>query len=251
MPQGFDKLKESIKKQDEQYGDFSPVFKLKLPNDGDTAVIRILEQGEEVFGYWYHNFSHIDKVNGWRTNFPCLDQDDEGVPCPGCREGLPRKFRGLFNVIWRNGPKFKRDDDGRAVKDKSGDLVVEGYEDQVAVWETGPEVFKTLGNKDVKYKGLASRDLEVTREGLKLDTKYQIEPADLDAGVTKLSAADKKLVESSRYDLEAVAQFVDADAANKIITNYGTDEAEDDENTKEDIKSFLKEEPFAEETESE
>jgi hypothetical protein len=50
-----------------------------------------------------------------------------------------------------------------------------------------------LQQKDFKYKGLGSRDFEITRQGEQFDTKYFIEPADVDAGPQPMSASDEKL----------------------------------------------------------
>lgn len=246
MPKGFSAVKAAAEKiSRNEKGDFQPTLKLKLPDSGDIAVVRFLEEGEEVYSYWYHDFSHVDKADGWKTKVPCLDQDDEGVPCPGCAQDLPRKFQGLINLIWRDAPVFKRDDEGRVIK-KNKQLVVESYEDQVAVWEAGIEVFKTLAKKDVAWKGLKSRDAEITRDGLGFDTKYSVEPVDIDAGKTPLTKDDKELAKDT-YDLENYARFKSADEFEEIIANYGGGETS--EETDEEIKTFLNSEPFESEDE--
>jgi hypothetical protein len=236
-PRGFGAVKEAAEKISRNTGEFQPTLLFKLPDNGDTGTVRFLEQGEDVYSYWYHDFSHVDKKNGWQTKVPCLDQDDEGTPCPGCRDDLPRKFQGLINLIWRDAPVFKRDEDNKVIK-KGNDYVVESYEDQVAVWRSGIELFKQLANKDVSWKGLSTRDAQVTRNGLGLDTTYSIEPEDIDAGASKLSKADEELAKET-YDLEAFAQFVDADEFDEIIEGYGGNSSDEDD----DIKAFLKQKP--------
>lgn len=243
MPRGFGAIESAAQRIKESGGgDFVPYLRFKLPGDGDSAIVRFLEQGEEVYSYWYHDFSHVDKQNGWKTKVPCLDQDDKGVPCPGCREDLPRKFEGLINVIWRNAPVFKKDDDDKLVKDKSGDYIVIDNKDQVAVWRGGIELFsKVLKRKDLTYKGLGTRDFEITREGLKLDTTYAVEPADVDAGASDLSDEDKTLAED-KYDLEEIANFKSEEDFNAIIEEQLEADQDGD-----DVEAFLNKNPIKEE----
>lgn len=249
MPRGFSSIKQAAERIDKQTSDYPNVLLFKLLDDGDEAVVRFLEQGDEVYNYWYHDFSHVDPTNGWKTAIPCLDQEDNAEPCPGCEQGLPRKFKGLINLIWRDAPIFKRDSEGKVVKKKNGEYVVEGYEDQVAVWRGGIKLFsKVLARKDVKYKGLCSRDFEVTREGQRGDnqTTYSVEPADIDAKASKLSKADQELADN-KYDLEEVARFVDYETFEKIINKKlgDADESSNGEATdKEELKGFLKDDPF-------
>jgi hypothetical protein len=252
MPRGFAAIKAAAEKQNSNSFEYPSALLLKLPKDGDSAIVRFLEQGDDVYSYWYHDYSHVDKPNGWKTKVPCLDQDDEGVPCPGCREGWPRKFQGLINLIWRDAPIFKRDDEGKVEKKKNGEFVVEGYEDQVAIWRQGINLFsKTLPRKDVTYKGLGTRDFEITREGETMnDTTYAIEPVVID-GETKavpLSKADKDLAKD-KYDLEEFANFVDADTFEKIIAKRNSELEDGEEDDEEDIKAFLKTSPLKEDEE--
>lgn len=242
MPKGFAQIEAAAQKIKEKGGgDFDPILFLKLPNDGDTAVVRFLEQGDEVYGYWYHDFTNIDPQTGWRTKIPCLDQDDEGVPCPGCREDLPRKFEGLINIIWRNAPKFKRDSDGKVVRDNNDKVIIDGTEDQVAVWRGGIRLFsKVLKRKDHAFKGLSTRDFEVVREGTGLDTTYSVEPSDPDVGASDISEEDAALA-ADKYDLEKVARFVDADEFDNIIATKMNGHGADDTD---DIREFLNDSPY-------
>ena len=54
-------------------------------------------------------------------------------------------------------------------------------------------VLNNLDTIDQKFRGLNSRDFEVTRSGEGLDTVYQIMPADVDGGPQPMSDADLKL----------------------------------------------------------
>jgi hypothetical protein len=178
-------------------------FSLK---DGETAIIRVLEQGDEVMAVWRHQLENSSGgFGGYET---CLDQDPDtgeriGRDCPGCEEGLKRKFRGAFNVIWRDSPVLQRDEEGKLVKDNRGNLVVDGFEDQIALWETSAEVLDELSILDADYGGISSRDFKVRRRGVQFDTKYYITPANPDGGAAELSKEDLKLVEQ-KYDLDEV-----------------------------------------------
>lgn len=239
---GFSSIEKAAKKVDKATSGVGNVQYLKLPKDGDEATVRFLEGGEDVYAYWYHDFSNVDKNEGWKTKVPCLDQDDEGEPCPGCRESLPRKFQGLINLIWRGGPIYKKDDEGNFQWEDQ-----EGTGDVIAVWRQGPTVFnKVLRRKDKKYD-LTSRDWDVIREGdTKNDTSYAVEPNDPDGGKKPLSASDKKLAED-KYDLEAIARFVDAETFEGIIDKkLGSGESGDSDDIDEDVADFLNSDPLDE-----
>jgi len=242
MPRGFAAIEaaaEKISRSSSQFDDSSPVLYLRLPNSGDSATVRFLEQGDDVYSFWYHDFSNVNPSQGWKVKVPCLDQDESGTPCPGCREGLPRKFQGLINMIWRGAPVFKRDTDGRVVKN-GNEVVVTGNEDQVAVWRGGIELFgKVLRIKDVTYKGLTTRDFVITRDGTGLDTTYSVEPADPDAGPVEFSEEDVNL-SNDKFDLEQVARFKTDEEFEEIIEENLVESGHDEEG----IESFMKTAPY-------
>lgn len=176
--------------------------------DGETAVVRFLEQGDDVRSGWFHKTKPTDKFKYGRF-IPCRDQDPEtsqriGEDCPGCesndKEVTKRKYRGVFNVIWRNAPVFETDEEGKVNWNKQI-----GNEDVVAVWEVGSELLDDLAYVDGKYKGLGSRDFEITRRGSGLDTKYSIGPADPDSGVVPMSKEDLALSDT-KYDLNEIVE---------------------------------------------
>ena len=231
MPRGFDAVASLSKRS---AGGVGPL-RLRL-KDGESATVRFLEQGEDIFYYYYYDFSHIDKDNGFKYSFPSLDQEDEGKPDPGADHDFPRKFKTAVNVIWRDAPDYERDSDGKIVVDGSGNWKQIGTRDQIAVWEGGPRIYETLAKKDVAYKGLASRDLEITRSGTGFDTKYAIEPADIDSGPVPPSDSDKELAKD-KYDLEKVARLdMTVEDVNKYINSkLGT------EDSGSDVDDFLSE----------
>lgn len=161
---------------------------------GTPHRVRFLEQGDDVAWAYVHeapkpNPQAVAKVT------PCLNQDGKPAQaCPGCEQGKPRKIKGWINLIFRNAPKLARDADGKILKDPITNNVTQiGVEDQVQTWNSGPQLFTTLAQKDITFKGLMSRDFVVIRTGEKLDTKYAIEPADADGGPQPMSEADLKL----------------------------------------------------------
>lgn len=192
-------------------------FKL---TDGDSAVVRFLEQGDDVKWAWVHELPPAgnrpvgDKI-------PCRAYDDEGrftgEDCPGCEKQLKRTFQGAINLIWRNAPVFKRDENKRLVKE-NGAVVVVGESDQIGVWVSGITVFDDLSETDSTYKGLCSRDFKITRRGSALNTKYSINPADPDGGPKPMSAADNTLA-LEKYDLISYVEAPSYDTWGKAKTN--------------------------------
>jgi hypothetical protein len=196
MARGFGALataKEDIsQRQAEGGGNFVRYFRI---GDGETAIVRFLEEGEDVACGWVH----LVTVPGKKVplQVPCIDQDEEGrrnlgKDCPGCEKELDLKFRGKINLIFRDAP----------VQTKVGPKKWEttGHEDQVVVWDASFTVLQDLQEKDVDYKGLRSRDFKVKRIGEEFETKYFIGPADPDGGPQPMSESDKEL-EANKYDL--------------------------------------------------
>jgi hypothetical protein len=71
---------------------------------------------------------------------------------------------------------------------------------QIAVWSSGIRLFEELDEINVNFRGLSSRRFKVKRKGEKLDTKYHISPADVDAGAQEMTEDEQKLAEG-KYDL--------------------------------------------------
>lgn len=194
MARGFGALKsarEDINRRKEEGGSGLRYFRL---DSGETATVRFLEQGDDVNCAWVHNIDVPGRK--FPLQVPCRDQDEEGrrnlgVDCPGCEKGYPLKFRGKINMIQRDAPLFEKNGE-------SWNHV--GNEDSVVVWDVSFEALQELQQKDFKYKGLGSRDFEITRHGTGFDTKYFIEPADVDGGPQPMSSGDKELAED-KFDL--------------------------------------------------
>lgn len=179
-------------------------FRLK---DGESAVVRFLEEGNELHWAWVHQLPPTG-TNKFGVKIPCRDQGEDGEPigepCPGCERGDKRTFQGVVNLIWRDAPVFERDESNRLVRDNFNKPVISGKADAVGLWIAGVTVFEDLEDLDSTYHGLASRDFLVKRRGDGLNTRYTISPADPDGGPQKLTKADTAL-SGEKYDL---TQFV-------------------------------------------
>lgn len=179
--------------------------------DGESARVRILEQGEDLT--WA--ISHRIKTPGlqYPQDVLCLDQEDEGTPCPACmsdnREIKSRSTKGYANVLWRGteeseysrAPVYKRNDKGSPEKGPNGQKIVTAFEDSVWLWKCSKTVFEQILSKDKAYKGVMSRDFLISRKGAGLDnTVYFIEPAVVDAGPEPMTVADQNLAQG-KFDV--------------------------------------------------
>lgn len=232
MARGFSAVAEAAKDINERKnagGNFTSKKWLRLPGDGDKAVVRFLEAGDDVNSAWFHVVPH-PKIQ-WGVKIPCIDQDPEtgervGKDCPGCENGYKRQFQGIINLIWRDAPVYEVNDDGKPNLNK-----VVGNEDQVVVWQSGIETFEELQIQDETY-GLDSRDFIVRRRGTGKNTKYSVNP--VDGGATPLSKTDKLLAEE-KYDLNEVI----TPPAYEVWGKRGSSSDEDTEETP------VRESPFA------
>lgn len=169
---------QAIAEAQAENGNFVKREYFKLANSGDSAIVRFLEQGEDVTWCYCHRVRLAGKA--FPSTIPCRNQDDDGTSCPACEQGIDKTYRGYINLIWRNAG-----DDGS---------------DKLALWEQGVNVFSELGTQDVSAKGLSSRDFRITRKGSGLKTTYSITPADIDSGPQPMSDTDKKIA-AEKYDL--------------------------------------------------
>lgn len=198
MPRGFSGVRQASADVESRRAGSGPSalwFRLK---SGEDTIVRFLEQDDDIFWAMMHEVPVEGRQYG--RNVVCLDQDKEGNPCPGCERDLPRKFRGFINVIWFDAPVFKRDSEGKLVKDSMNDPVVIDHKPQVAVWSSGIRLFEELDELNANYRGLRSRPFRIKRKGEKLDTKYSISPAEIDGGAKAFTDEETEL-EKNKYDL--------------------------------------------------
>lgn len=217
MPRGLTGIREASaelesRKNTTQRGPGALYFRLQ---DGDETVVRFLEQDDDIAWCWMHEVPVEGRA--WGRPTPCLDQQKDGSPCPGCERDMPRKFTGYINLIWDDAPLFKRDETGRIVRDSTGDPVVTGTKPQVAIWSSGIRLFEELDEINANYKGLMSRKFKVKRKGSRLDTKYLISPEDIDAGPQEMTAEEKELA-ANKFDL---TEFITPKSYDELAEELG------------------------------
>jgi hypothetical protein len=157
--------------------------------DGNTIVFRAVDT-EDFFkdGYVHPvDFQRKDKST-YVMDVRCLDPDDEGDPCPGCRDDLDRRYKFWLLGIVRNAEKMN----------KSGKVI--GKEDQLRILSGANRLVKALNGKH-KRRDLSKRDIEITQNGEGFDVEYEVEWADDED--TPLTKDDKALVKDSDDILEA------------------------------------------------
>jgi hypothetical protein len=198
MPRGFSGVRSTsadIESRRSSGGLNALWFRLQ---DGETATVRFLEENDDIFWCWMHEVPVEGRAYG--RDEPCCNQDNDDTPCPGCEADIQRKFKGFINLIWDEAPVWKRDNEGKMVKDDDNKPIKIGEKPQVAVWGSGIRVFEELDEVNANYRGLRSRKFKVKRKGVKLSTKYTISPADVDGGPQPFTESEKEL-ESKKYDL--------------------------------------------------
>lgn len=214
MPIGFETLKDQIDREAVERESFTPrdysFFKL---SPGESAVVRFVShdasdlQNVEVAWAWCHNYRKPGRQYG--DYYVSYDQSGrDGENCPLAQAGIPRSKRGWINLIWRNGPVWEKDANGRVVKDANKKKNQVGTADQLALWSAfNFDVLETLLYLNQKIKGgLGSRDFEISRNTATepKQVKYHIAPADLDGGPQPLTAEDKALAASPPDLVECV-----------------------------------------------
>lgn len=229
MPSGAEgfRRKQEQKAANAAASDYGPRADFFSVKDGQKAIVRFLEQGDQIV----YADSHRIPVAGSRypRDMICLDQDGDGTPCPACQSETDtvrrRSTKGFINVIWREGPVYERNDYGSPKKDANGNAIITGRADGVFLWKCSATVLEMLFTKDAKYKGLMSRDFEVSRTGSTMqNTKYAIDPADVDGGPQPLTVADQMLVEK-KYDLAEFTRPLDYAAAVALVYGAATQTA--------------------------
>jgi hypothetical protein len=181
----------------------------------EEAIVRFLEQGEDIFWCYMHEVP-VEGRNFGR-DVVCINQEEDGTPCPGCEQGLPRRFKGFINLIWDHAPVFKKDAEGKLIKGDDKKPIITGYKPQVAVWGSGIRLFEELEEIDSTYRGLKSRRFKVKRKGSGLNTKYSIKPAEIDSGPQDFDSSEKELAEK-KYDLN---DFVKPPSYNDFTKELG------------------------------
>lgn len=130
--------------------------------DGNSVVVRVVTVGEEFKDGQIHPVEFKGRKSDFTRDVMCLDQEDEGIPCPGCRDDLERRYKFWAVVIQRDAEKLN----------SSGKVI--GHEDQVKVMSGASRLVKEL-NKKHKKRPLDQCDIMITQSGTGFDVEYEVE----------------------------------------------------------------------------
>lgn len=185
--------------------------------DGNTVIVRAIDT-KKYFKDGYVHPVEFERADGstYSLDVRCLDPDDEGNPCPGCRDDLDRRYKFWMLVIVRDAPK----------ENKAGKVI--GEEDQVRILSGANRLVKALNAKH-RRKDLAKRDLEISQNGQGFEVEYEVEWADEED--TPLSDEDQELIENADDVIEAFkfhTQLRDEDEFYDPPSSNGQDEDDDD-----------------------
>jgi len=200
---------ENIKKSAKR---FKTAGWVKIP-DGESAIFRVIDVGKDFRDGFVHPVDFERKGGkSFTRDVMCLDQNDDGTPCPGCRDDLERRYKFWCRVIEREAAK--ENDSGKVI----------GYEDEVKILSSGKRLVGAL-NKKHKKRDLSLRDIEIEREGTGWDTDYSVEWVDEEDN--PLTDEDEKLIEESEIDLDRYTTIPDFDDFYELPKRDGEDEDED------------------------
>jgi hypothetical protein len=180
--------------------------------DGESTVVRVIDVGADFKDGFVHpvEFKGQSKKTFTR-DVMCLDQDDDGTPCPGCRDEMERRYKFWTRVIERDAE----------VENDSGKVT--DYKDQIKILSGGKRLAGALNKKHKKHD-LSKRDVEIEREGTGWDTDYSVEW--VDEKDMPLSKADLKLIEEADIDLDRYATTPDFDDFYELPDRDDEDERE-------------------------
>lgn len=182
---------------------------LKL-DDGDVVTLRVVDTGEDFKDAYVHRVQ-MEREDGstYYADVPCLDQDEKGVPCPGCKDDLDRRYKFWANVIVRD---WEDEETGKVA-------------DSLMVWGSGITIAKRLDKLEARH-GLINRDIEVERSGSTMkNTKYEIEWATDENA--PLSDADRELIKD-KADLTRYVKPPEFDDFYKAPGDRNKDEDDED-----------------------
>ena len=142
----------------------------------------------------------------------CLDQKEEGEPCPGCKDELERRLKFWLPVIERDAPILT--DAGK----------ITGYKDRIALMSGGSRLLAVI-NRIQKKKGLVNQDVELTKSGEGFNVQYAGDALKRSA----LSADDKALIKGfdGEKKLDRYTEIFDFDHFYDVPGEKDDDEDDD------------------------
>src|SRR4051794_18336960 len=144
----------------------------------------------------------------------CLDQNEEGNPCPGCKDELDRRLKFWLPVIERDAPIVT--DAGK----------ITGYKDRVALLSGGSRLLAVI-NRIQKKKGLVNQDVELTKSGEGFNVQYAGDPLER----SPLSADDKQMIKDfdALKKLDRYTEIYDFDHFYDLPGEKDEDDDDDDD----------------------
>jgi hypothetical protein len=184
--------------------------------DGETVLVRAVDT-DEWFRDAYVHPVQFERKDGseYTVDRLCLDQDDDGDPCPGCRDDMERRHKFWMVVILRDAP----------LENKNGKVI--GEADQLRLLASGSSRMLKQLNQKHKRRDLARRDIEISRDGEGFDTQYEVEWA-TDADVP-LSRDDRKLVDDGDEIIEAFQRYTEMPDEDSFYDEPKFDNDDDDD----------------------
>lgn len=226
MAKGWDGVQEqseALAAQRAEFGEgFKPELRINDRNVGPIAI-RFLEQGDDVHNYPVHEYKvpNPSARGGANTRrFTCLSEVNQ--PCPGCEAGIKRKRRGVFNIIQRQRPVYRKGQDGKAIKNPDGSYITDGWEDTVVIANVGGPTAEMLRKSDGQYHGLMQRDFVVQYSGDTFQAWALFPAVDArgNANSTPMSENDLALM-AKKYDLDEYMKPPSYQEAARIVAQYG------------------------------
>lgn len=200
-----------------------PMLFVNVKNPGPVTA-RFGEQGNDVNTFYVHDYKVPDSsVQGGFASrrFTCSQQTPWNFECAGCRAGLKRKVRGVYNVIQRQRAVLRRGADGKAVKDGANNWIIDGHRDEVVIASVGGPTAAMLRKVDGNG-GLMTRDWIISYSG---DTfqAWTLQPSYDAAGnamATPLSDADQQLL-ATKHNLDEFMKPPTTQEQAQIIAKFG------------------------------
>lgn len=228
MAKGWDRVENAAQESAENRERWAAEAANRKPElfvkQGESVVVRFLEQGPDINNFAVHEYQVQTAQGPRRRTFTCLNDKDDGTPCPACAAGMKRKLKGVYNVIQRQRPILRRGQDGKALKDGNNNYIVDGYADAVVILTVPSTTAEVLRQKDAHYQGLMSRDILASKTGSQFQP-WNFEPADINSPAAALSEADLVLL-GSKHNLDEFMAPPTFQEAAQTVAKYGNQPAQ-------------------------
>jgi hypothetical protein len=208
MPRGISRIKqlheESAKRQAE-FESGTGFHRALIMKGNDTAQVRFLEQGVGLWFVYTHKLP-LKPGQQYADSILCADQalsDAEAEtyvegsrPCYACQlDGVPRSARVIVNLIRYDEPRIQRDEAGKALRDAANQIMFDGIEPALLIWETSQTVGNRLAYLESRHGPLTNHIFTIHRTGDK-NNMWMIDIAELNKtppSPEEVALAEKKI----------------------------------------------------------